>query len=277
MTQPLLHILFRACDLVNAVNKNPRPFQLDKATLIKVCFLSLYESAQHVPHRFYVVGDKLSSDMLSFFSAYNVELSNGEYGNDASIRETLQRTDAFPANDWVYFCEDDYLHVPHAMEYIYDCILTKDTMLGRERRLYNWASFLDLRAKDFIIHPADYPDRYKSKYRRFSLITHTEKCHWRQITDTTFTFLMQVATVRKRRALLERASHRANDRLLSKRLYGKYMFGSKALCMSPIPGLATHMHMDTMSPLVDWSTHVEHYLGKLNGKPTSTEHNPQGA
>ena len=264
MSAPTVHILFRACDVVNAVNKNPRPFDLDKASLIKICFLSLYESAQQIPHRFVVIGDKLSPAMMDFFAQYKLELSNGDYGNDESIRETLRRARTLPENDWVYFCEDDYLHVPQAMKIIYNCILTKDEMLGRERRLYNWASFLDLRSKDFVIHPADYPDRYKAKYRRFSLITHNADCHWRQVTDTTFTFLMKVATVKKRSALLESASHKANDRLLSKRLYGKYYFGSKALCMSPVPGLATHMHLDTMSPLVDWKLIVDEHLAKLS-------------
>ncbi len=265
MSTPTIHVLYRACDVVNAVNKNPRPFDLDKATLIKISFMSLYDSLQSVPHTLSVVGDKLSPSMMSFFSRFNLQLSNGEYGNDESIRETLRRARMLPDNDWVYFCEDDYVHVPNAMQRIAYFIEHHGEVLGRERRLYNWASFLDLKSKDLILHPADYPDRYKAKYRRFSLICHDEYMHWRQITDTTFTILMRVSTLKKRYALLERSSHNANDRLLSKKLYGRYFFGSKALCMSPMPGLATHMHMDTMTPLVHWEPIVRGYQTMLLG------------
>ena len=76
-------IIFRACDSVNAVNKNPRPFNLSKSELIKICFLSLIDSLQGIDHRIIVLGDKLSEDMINFFKSYKLDLILGSYGNDA--------------------------------------------------------------------------------------------------------------------------------------------------------------------------------------------------
>ena len=122
-----MHIIFRTCDVVNAVNNSPRPFGLDKKNLIKVCFKSLYYSAQAIPHTITVLGDKLSSEMVDFFKDYNVNFSNGSYGNDESIRQCLNIAIGLPENEWVYFCEDDYLHQPDAFRIIANLIAEKET------------------------------------------------------------------------------------------------------------------------------------------------------
>lgn len=260
MTKPTYHIIFRACDVVNAVNNNPRPFDLDKASLIKVCFRSLYDSVQAVPHKIYVLGDKLSDSMMDFFSGYNVELSNGSYGNDESIRQTIKKALQLPQDDWVYFCEDDYLHRKETFEYINNFILQREQAMEYKARLHSLASLIDVGSKDLVIHPCDYPDRYLGKYRRQSFIFHSSDCHWRQITDTTFTFLMKGSSVHKYKRILEKSSVGANDRYLSKTLYGKVLIGNRALCVSPMPGLTSHMHRDTMSPIIDWKSIVDTYL-----------------
>lgn len=254
MKEPMIHVIFRACDIVNAVNANPRPFNLDKTTLVKLSFQSLYDSLQGIPHTIHVVGDTLSEQLQSFFSTRNCVLIQGDFGNDESIRQTLKLAEQFPDDDWIYFCEDDYVHVQYAMRYIHNFLKNPCQTMDHEKRLYTWSSFVKLNNKDIVIHPTDYPDRYRGKYRRFSLIFHSNDCHWRQITDTTFTFLMKSSTVKKHKKLLLRCANGANDRMLSKRLYGRFTFFNKVLALSPIPGLATHMHRDTMSPLIDWES-----------------------
>ena len=254
MKEPIIHVIYRACDIVNAVNANPRPFNLDKTTLVKLSFQSLYESLQGIPHTIHVIGDSLSPELQSFFASRHCKLIQGKYGNDESIRQTIKLANQFPEDDWIYFCEDDYVHVPHAMRYIHNFLQDPYQTMDHTKRVYTWSSFINLKKKDIIIHPTDYPDRYSGKYRRFSFIFHSNDCHWRQITDTTFTFLLKGSTLKRHNNLLLRSAHGANDRLLSKHLYGRFTFFNKVLALSPMPGLATHMHRDTMSPLVDWES-----------------------
>lgn len=264
MKQPMIHVIFRACDVVNAVNANPRPFDLDKTTLVKISFQSLLDSLQHIPHTIQVLGDKLSPGLRSFFLSKNIELIEGDFGNDESIRQSLLLGARYGDDDWVYFCEDDYVHVPHAMTYVHNFLKDPSSFMDHAKRLYTWSSFINLKNKELVIHPTDYPDRYSGKYRRFSLILHSDDCHWRQITDTTFTFLMRGKTLKQRLPFLLRCAKGANDRLLSRKLYGRFSFFGKVLALSPIPGLATHMHRDTMTPLVDWKSIVEELKNRIS-------------
>ena len=190
MSTPTIHIVFRACDIVQSVNKNPRPFMLDKTTLVQISFQSLLDSLHGIPHTIQVIGDKLSPTLCDFFTKRNIDIIHGDFGNDESIRRSFFAGAHVSDDDWVYFCEDDYVHKPDSMHCMYRFIQNPEQWMEYSRRIYTWSSFIDPRKPDLIIHPTDYPDRYKGKYRRFSLIFHSEDCHWRQITDTTFTFLM---------------------------------------------------------------------------------------
>lgn len=257
--EPRFHVIYRACDVVLAVNKGSRPWDLDKRTLIKICFRSLFEALGPVKHRITVLGDKISPELTAFFEAHGVELIHGDFGNDGSIRQTFKLAERVPEDEWIYFCEDDYLHVPHAFEYIRDFIINRRLSMQYKPRLHSFASLIDPGRADLVIFPPDYPDRYLGKYRRFSLVFHAGRSHWRQVTDTTFTFLLEGRTFRKHRRILEKSSVGANDRYLSRSLYGRHHFLNKALCVSPMPALSTHMHSNVMSPLVDWRPLVEHY------------------
>jgi hypothetical protein len=252
MKQPVINVIFRACDVVNAVNKQPRPFDLDKFSLIKLCFKSLYHSIQDVTHTITVLGDKLSPDMMAFFSGYNVQLSNGSYGNDASIRATVEKALLFDDDEWVYFCEDDYLHRPETFRFIAGLLINKENIRPRKRKWGLFSSSIYFSHPGLVVFPSDYPDRYELKDRDQHFIFHTEDCHWRQVANTTFTFLMQVKDIKKYKKILLKASVGANDGYLSKKLFGKNNFIGRSLCVSPIPSLTAHMHINTLPPLIDW-------------------------
>jgi hypothetical protein len=255
-----INVIFRACDKVNAVNKQPRPFGLEKDELIKICFKSLYASIQQVPHTITVLGDKLSAGMMSFFSDYDVNLSNGDYGNDASIRKSLETALRFSNDEeWIYFCEDDYLHRPETFLYIANLINEQSNVYPGKRSLGLLSSIIYFAKPNLAIFPSDYPDRYWPKDRTQHYIFHTRDCHWRQVANTTFTFLMQVKDVKKYKQTILSASKNANDGYLSKTIFGKHHFVGKLLCLSPMPGLTAHMHVNTLPPLVNWKEIVEKY------------------
>lgn len=270
---PKINVIFRSCDVVTAVHHAPRPFNLDKLTLIKVCFKSLYESLQGYNYHIVVLGDKISDDLRNFFTSYGVELIEGSFGNDNSIRETIKIAERFPDDEWVYFCEDDYLHTPDAFQKINTLItevknIVPATIKFKRRLRKREITVLSLprffKTPNVVIYPADYPDRYNGAYAARDFIFHTSDSHWRQISDVTFTFLMRADVVKQKKYLLMKSAHRANDRLLSKRLFGKSFFVlNNILGLSPLPSLATHMHTHTMSPLVDWKAIVDKHLKEL--------------
>jgi len=260
-SQVFFTVIFRACDRVVAVNKNPRPFGLDKTELVKICFRSLRTALQHVPHRIIVLGDNLSDNLLDFFRHQDIELQVGTFGNEASFLQALKIAETIPDHHWVYFCEDDYLHTPDAFLKIKSFIDEHPHILKQQWKVYNPSTWLNLQAKDIFIFPPDYPDRYLPKYRKHSLIVIAPHAHWRQVSHITFTFLTQSRTMKKYMKIFQRAVRGANDRYLSRKLFGRFAYGwgSDALCFSPIPGVSSHMHRDTMTPLVDWEKLIKKF------------------
>jgi hypothetical protein len=182
--------------------------------------------------------------------------------NLATINPSGGRWESDP-DDWIYFVEDDYLHTADAFTWIDDLIANRKEYMSN-KRVARQIRFLHVRLdnRPLVIHTPDYPDRYKPKYLRFSLVFLSKYCHWRQITNTTFTFMMQGKTVREYKNILLRSCIGADDGYLSRRLFAGLRTSGKALCLSPIPGLSTHMHSEVMTPLVDWEKIVQEFSGE---------------
>lgn len=153
-----IHIIFRTCDKVNAVHGSPRPYGLDKISLIKLCFKSLVLALKNVDHAIYVVADDISTELKNFFQSYNIQLIEGVYGNDNSIRETFKIASSIPSNEYIYFCEDDYLHTPDCFEKITHLIANYHEIIpGRIKLNFSFGTmkrelqlFLEI---DFSVNP----------------------------------------------------------------------------------------------------------------------------
>ncbi len=249
----MYHIIFRTCDLVHSLHNAPRPFNLDKRSLIKICFKSLYNAVKDYPHRITILGDRLSDEMKEFFESYPVTLLNEELGNDKSIRRQIEIALESAEDEWIYFVEDDYLHTPETFKWIDDLIVHRKEYISW-KRIARQFRFLRIRLdnRPLVIHTPDYPDRYQAKYMCFSMIFLSKYCHWRQVRNTTFTIMMEGKTVRKYKDILLRSSIGADDGFLSRRMFAGLRLGNKALCVSPVPGVSTHMHEEVMTPLVNW-------------------------
>ncbi len=268
------HIIFRACDRVFGTHCTDRPFGVDKKTLIKVCFLSLHRALEGFPHTYHVVGDNLSQEMKDFLGKFpNVtfhEIDSEQHdkfsGQSLSLQKFVDIALTLPEDDWVYCCEDDYLHAPHAFEYMDDLIENRQQILDFQPGRYNkyipkWVGSLS--DVPLFIFPPDYPDFYRKDRLRFSLIFLSKYCHWRQIDSTTHTFLAQGKTLKKFLKPLQNSIYPSNDRRFSQYTFGRFSFKNRALCLSPIPGLTTHMTDGVMSPQVDWEAYYKRYLNEM--------------
>jgi hypothetical protein len=249
-------ILFRACDKVDSVHHAKRPYNLSKLEIIKVSFFSLYQSLQGSFYQFLIIGDDLSQELIDFFKEFkDVEVHNQILGSSSkSLQKQIDVALNMPLDDWLYMCEDDYLHAPNSFKYISEFIRNKDNYLKTSSKKKNYLNKIigDLSNIPLIIHPPDYPDRYEPPWKRLSFIFLSKYCHWRQITNTTHTFLLEGRTIKKFKKYIYESALGPSDSKLSEKLYGRIFFKKKAICLSPIKGLSTHMTEDVMSPLVDW-------------------------
>lgn len=252
------NILFRACDKVESVHSEVRPFALNKTQIIKVCFNSIYRSIQEEDYKIRVFGDDLSIDLLNFFQSFDdVVVDNQKLG---SAKKSLQTQIDFalnlPEDEWVYMCEDDYLHTSNSFKYLTEFIENKEKYIKTSGAKKNYMNRLigDLSKVPLIIHPPDYPDRYYPEWKRLSFIFLSKYCHWRQVSNTTHTLLLQSSTIKKFAKFIKQSAEGPSDSKLSEKIYGRIFFFNKALCISPIRGLSSHMTDKVMSPLVDWES-----------------------
>jgi hypothetical protein len=213
-----------------------------------------------------VLGDRLSEEMLKFFKQFPVTILNEELGNDKSIRRSIELASIQNDDVWVYMCEDDYLHHPDAFLWMTDLIENRQQYILQRPKFRLRKGANRLSTKPIIIHPPDYPDRYLRKYMKYSLIFVAKYCHWRQVTSTTFTILATAGTFKRYLNTFIASSRGARDQYLIKNIFGGRWFGRKALCLSPIPGVATHMREDVMTPLVDWGGIYIKILADLEGQ-----------
>ncbi len=255
----MYRIIFRCCDIVNSVHNAPRVFNLDKKTIIKACFFSLYRTLQGYDYTIDIVGDRLSDEMIEFFQSFpNVTLHNytEELGNHESIRTTLRLAQTFNDEDWVFFCEDDYLFIQNAMNII-DALLSEQKEVLKLKYFLKFPNFFigNLFNKPLMLHPTNQKGYYTPSQRAFSFIFETSNSYWNQIPNVTFTFLLEGKNVKKYYDLLYRTSYGAADFHLSDALIGKWTFTCRPfLAVAPMPSISAHLHDGLLSPFFDWES-----------------------
>ena len=263
-------VLFRACDKVQSVHNTARPFGLSKLQTIKVSFYSIYKSLENNNYQFTIIGDNLSKELLEFFSCFdNLKIFNDNHGSAAkSLQKQIDLSLKIPSDQWVYMCEDDYLHAPYSFKYISEFIVNKKKYLETSGKKKNYMNKIigDLQDVPLIIHPPDYPDRYEPPWKRQSFIFLSKYCHWRQVSNTTHTFLLESATIKKFEKNIIASAVDPSDSILSEQVYGRLFFKNRALCLSPIKGLSTHLTDGVMTPLVDWEKICQDYIDMMKNK-----------
>ena len=117
-----------------------------------------------------------------------------------------------------------------------------------------------------FIHPCDYPDRYSRPDPFTGLsddryaIFRSGLCHWREVPSATYTWLMRAEVLRRHAALFrDNIDHHARFGT-GDQYWGEVVFQREdALCISPLPGLSTHLHEGVMSPLIDWKAEAARF------------------
>lgn len=220
----MIHCIYR---LYAGENTRERPAWYSK----KLCFYSLWGSVDI--RVFLNHGDV---DWLP--DGINVTKVDIEDIND-SCRLVLHEALQFPDSDWIYFCEDDYLHIPGAIKKLQHCI--EDV-------------------KPDIVSLYDHPDRYIDlPEHNFTNgkndIYVSRDHHWRTIPSTCMTFGISVKALRENADIFEEWGYL--DYEIWEHLLGfKGERPNKYLMVGAIPSLATHAEEGFLSPVREWSIYA---------------------
>lgn len=232
----ILFIYFRACEKQETISYVKRFKGISKTTILKKCWLALQESVNETD-RIIVIHDSVSEDTLIWMENTSktetsfVEVPEHDWSyhqHTVSLVDTLRAMcEEFPA-ELHYIVEDDYLHAPNAIR------IMQDT-------LARWPNF----AVSY-----DYPDRYANPVPSY-IILGTDR-HWRTVDSCTMT----IAALGKRwldiMPELEKAAPTSNDKVFEP-------IFKQIPCISPMPGLSSHMTDHHLTPLVDWNKLWERY------------------
>ncbi|RME88482.1 MAG: hypothetical protein D6767_10100 [Candidatus Hydrogenedentota bacterium] len=75
--------------------------------------------------------------------------------------------------------------------------------------------------------------------------------------------MLQGRTLKRFEKVIRKAAKNVNDSYLSRNLYGRLHFIGKAICVSPIPGLASHLHHDTLTPHFEEKKQLDRLLNNV--------------
>lgn len=259
-----LHVILRTCDRVNVHNDwRIRYCDMEKDELVKGCFKSLVRSIQNVTWfsvKLTVLDDHSSAETVEFLKKEGSILPNFEF---VALEETGYRHSAWmqfkmardTQSDLVYVIEDDYLHVPSAIQEMVDTHFLFKQKLNRN---------------DIVLYPFDAPETYDPP-DEMSFVVHGTGRHWRTGYYTTNVMMTYPDLFRNHWELFETLSLNYNGNYIRKGKENEFRYteentiwniwrSGKAIRFSPIPSVALHMQFDKqMDPYIDWMSWWKEY------------------
>lgn len=229
-------IYWRVCERQNTQSFASRWRNLDKRELLRKCWLSVQQSV--MPEDVIIIShEAVRQETLDWLAKNNkaiqLILHDGSQTPEkpyyTKLTEVMdEHTKAFP-QEIHYLCNDDFLHLPEAL-------VTLKSVYEE-----GWNGFTLL---------YDYPDRYTLDLNRKCDLFLGSRSHWRTVpsctgcTSARGSIWQQHMKIFKQNALY-------NSDSFTWEAYAK----SGAIC--PIPGLATHLTQNCMTPRVNWDAYYD--------------------
>lgn len=224
-----MKIYFRACEKQQTISNVTRFHNYNKDIILKKCWLSIQKSIK-TTDEVYLILDSVSKNTTDWLISTAktktsiVEVPEHEWSyhqHTVTLVEHLEAMSKLYPSELHYIVEDDYLHTHNALDVL------RDT-------LEEWSGFAV---------PYDYIDRYINAVP--SKIFLGLDRHWRTIDSSTMTVLAKGALWIEAVNALKQAAPTSNDKVF------EFLY-TKVPCISPIPGVATHLTDRHFTPFVNW-------------------------
>ena len=246
MSRNLLVVL-RTCTKINSASGSTRYIPVSKHELVKVCVSSLVNSINQVKDhqiKFVILDDHSSPEAVEDikqiishcrFPTEFIAVEDGT-GNGHTMRRVYEQVEKHCTDLW-YHVEDDYLHVPEAIN---DMIESADQFESNVGKL-------------IAINPHDDIWRYtKQIYESFILLGPYR--HYRTVRHTTYTCLASRALFDRYRQVFQSLVDLtiADAGWVEDRSINQIWNQSDVMLFSPIPGLGFHiMDESGKDPYID--------------------------
>jgi hypothetical protein len=255
-----VEIFLRTCDRTNVhIDWRVRYCNLSKPEIVIGCTQSLVNSIKQVKDcivKLTVLDDHSSEEtklkikeIIQPVSGSFIELTETGYNHSAHQQWLMCRDSK--AN-LVYSVEDDYLHVPTAIQEMIDSYT-----LFQER----------LKRNDIVLYPFDEPSEYNPPNRN-DFIVHGSHRHWRTGVFTTNVLFTVPEIFKANWDLFEVLALKYNGDYLNPRTehyeesntIWKIWQNNQAVRFNPIPSLALHLQFEQqIDPFIDWKKWWDEY------------------
>lgn len=226
-----MHIYFRACEKQQTISNVVRFNNISKTEIIKKCWKSIQASVVYTDH-ITIIHDTVSAETLHWLKT-NCETSNitfievpehewSYHEHTVVLLDTLEKQITEYPEELHYIVEDDYLH-------------TADAIRVLEDTLKHW---------DHFAVSYDYPDRYTMNPEPAMVLLGVDR-HWRTVTSSTMTVLAKGKTWSRFIDAIKPYGPTSNDQVFT-HIY------KQEPCISPLPGVSSHMTDHHLTPLIDW-------------------------
>ncbi len=219
----------------NGYNKS----KLDYATKV-YCLNNALKQFYNNTNTFNIVADNVTDkDLISDLKDLEIQGINVEYtslNNGASFRYILDKALLLDDDEYVYFLEDDYIHLDGSDKIIKE---------GLERSDY--------------VSLYDHPDKYIDGNRggnpfvegggEITRVILTGLSHWKLTNSTTMTFACKVSTLKDDSELWRECVSESYPKDFA--TFMKLREKNKTL-ITPIPSMSTHCENNWLAPLRNW-------------------------
>lgn len=185
-----------------------------------------------------IYADNVRDETLEWISELGCETIRTNGGSSAAgFRIVLDAALELPDNEYVYFVEDDYLHLPNSRTVLLE---------GLERSHY--VSLYDHKDKYIPAHSGGNP-YIEDDAAEVTKVFLTNSSHWKLTNSTTMTFAAKVSVLKEDAPIWKKYISGTHPHdfhcFLELRENGRTL-------ATPIPGYSTHCEPMWAAPLIEW-------------------------
>lgn len=192
----------------------------------------------HEPHELYVFADNVSDELYNFMNDNydSSKIFRTYYGNAKSLIHVIDfAIEQFNDEDIIYILEDDYIHLPNALDIIEEGVSISNYSTGYD-------------------HPDKYinaseggPNPYISGGGETTRIVVTKSIHWKYTNSCCMTFATKLKTLKDDYELF--VSIPADFQL-----FCALRFTKQRTITSCIPSVSTHGETEWLAKFIDWDS-----------------------
>ena len=232
---------FRISDEYQCGNKKNKPDYVTK----KGCLLNFLKVFGKT--NVFIIADCCSEDTLRWLSSLELVIFKTQYKNGARsfLHAVRLAIEYLQAEQWVYFVEDDYLHVKGCRDVLLEGLDISDYVT-----LYSHP--------DKFKNATDGGNPLVSDNSEETRVYLTKSCHWKLTNSTTMTFATTVKILKDDYNIMTHFCSGAYPEDF--RMFRYLIEQKKRKLISSIPGYSSHMETAHLSPLVDWEKESKNIL-----------------